>query len=67
MLSRRACPWGRDLKEEKKKASQEDGQSLERAGARRKSGATSATRSGTSNDIARSGRIRREIREDLMH
>ena len=63
MLPKRAWPWGRDLKEKEKEASQGGGQSLERAGARRKLGATNATRSGTSNEIARSGRIRKEIRE----
>ena len=38
----------------------------QRVGERKKFGATSATRSSTSNEIARSGRTRREIREDLM-
>ena len=66
MLLRKAWPWGRDQKEKEKEASQGDGQSFGRVGARKKPGATSAMRSGTSNEIARSGRTRREIREDLM-
>ena len=61
-----AWPWGRDLEEEGKEASQGDSQSLERAGAGRKPGATSAIRLGTSNEIAHSERTIREIRENLM-
>ena len=48
-----------------KEASQEDDQSLGRVVVRKGLGATSAMRSDTSNEIARSERERMETREDL--
>ena len=61
-----AWPWGSGQEEEKKGASQGDDQSFRRVEARKRLDATSAMRSDTSNEIARSGRARRETREDLI-
>ena len=66
-LPKRAWPWGSGQEEKKKETSQEDDQSPERVEARKRLGATSAMRSGTSSEIARSERARRETREDLIH
>ena len=66
-LPRRVWPWESGQEEKKKGASQGDDQSFERVEARKRLDATSAIRSDTSSEIARSGKARRETKEDLMH